>query len=80
MIYNLYAIQDTLVGFNAPFIMVNEDVAKREYNNYLKTTKNTEDLRLFKIGTYDDSTGTIIGEVPKCIVGGVINGTDETKI
>ena len=70
MIYNLYAIQDTLVGFNAPFIMVNESVAKREYTNFLKTSKNPTDMRLFKIGTFDDSTGTIVGIIPEQIMGG----------
>lgn len=70
MVYNLYAIQDTLIGFNAPFIMVNEEVAKREYKNFLETSKNPSDLRLFKIGTFEDETGTIIGEIPKQIMGG----------
>lgn len=70
MIYNLYSIQDVMVGFNAPFVMVNEAVAKREYANWLKTQKNPTDMRLFKVGTFDDSTGTLIGIVPECIVGG----------
>lgn len=70
MIYNLYSIQDTLVGFNAPYIMVNEEVAKREYSNFLKKTPNPTDMRLFKIGTFDDATGTIVGEIPVQIMGG----------
>lgn len=74
MIYNLYSIQDTLVGFNAPFIMVNENVAKREYQHYLETSKNPEDMRLFKIGTFDDASGTIIGKTPTQIMGGKTNG------
>lgn len=60
MIYTLYSIQDTMVGFNAPFLMVNDNVAKREYANFLKTTKNPTDMRLFKIASFDDATGTII--------------------
>ena len=72
MIYNLYAIQDVMVGFNAPFIMVNENVAKREYANFLKSPscKNPTDMRLFKIGTYDDATGTVLPLTPEQIVGG----------
>lgn len=74
MIYSMYAIQDTMIGFNAPFIMVNEDVAKREYNNFLKKNPNAPDMRLFKIATFDDATGTIIPIIPECIVGGGNNG------
>ena len=70
MIYDLYAIQDVMVGFNAPFIMVNENVAKREYNNFLEKTKNPTDMRLFKIGTFDDATGTVLPLTPECIMGG----------
>ena len=78
MIYTMYAIQDTMVGFNAPFIMVNENVAKREYNNFLKAPqcKNPSDMRLFEIGTYDDATGTIVGIIPKQIMGGGNNEID----
>lgn len=70
MIYDLYAIQDVMVGFNAPFIMVNENVAKREYNNFLERTKNPTDMRLFKVGTFDDATGTVLPLTPECIMGG----------
>ena len=70
MIYSMYTIQDVMVGFNAPFIMVNENVAKREYGNWLKTQKNPTDMRLFKIGTFDDATGTIIPITPEQILGG----------
>ena len=70
MIYDLYAIQDVMVGFNAPFIMVNENVAKREYNNFLEKTKNPTDMRLFKVGTFDDATGTVLPLTPECIMGG----------
>lgn len=68
----MYAMQDTLIGFNAPFIMVNEQVAKREYSNFLKSPKckNPTDMRLFKVGTFDDVTGTIVGIIPEQIMGG----------
>lgn len=72
MIYNLYSVQDTLVGFNAPILMVNEEVAKRTYSDYLKSEKcqHPQDMRLFKIGTFDDVTGTILPIVPEQILGG----------
>ena len=74
MIYKLYAVQDTLIGFSQPYIMVNEDVAKRDYKERLKVNPHASDMRLFEIGTFDDATGTIIGETPKCILGGIENG------
>lgn len=77
MIKNIYSIQDTLIGFSDPYIMVNEEVAKREYHNFLKRNPNAPDMRLFKIGTFDDKTGTIISIIPECIEGGGINGEDK---
>ena len=70
MIFNLYAVQDTMVGFGAPYLKVNEEVAKRDYQNFLKVEPARADMRLFKIGTYDDSTGTILPIIPECIMGG----------
>ena len=70
MMYNIFSIQDVMVGFNAPFVMVNDEVAKREYSHFLKTNKNPTDMRLFKIGTFDDATGTILPLTPECIMGG----------
>lgn len=76
MIYKLYAVQDTLIGFSQPYVMVNEEVAKRDYQERLKTNPHASDMRLYKVGTFDDSTGTIIGETPKCIMGGGENGSN----
>lgn len=70
MIYNMYSIQDTMIRFNAPYIMVNEEVAKREYNNFLKKTPNPTDMRLFKVATFDDTTGTVVPIIPEMIMGG----------
>lgn len=77
MIYNMYSIQDTMIGFNAPFIMVNEEVTKREYHNFLKANPNAPDMRLFKIATFDDVTGTVSGITPECIEGGLVHGENE---
>lgn len=70
MIYNLYSIQDTLIGFNAPYIQVNEEVAKREYRNFLKKNPNAPDMRLYCIGQFDDETGTLTSQIPVQIEGG----------
>lgn len=64
MKYNLYSVRDRLVGFNAPFIMPNEEVAKRAFKQRIETDKNAEDLELYRLGTYDDDTGMITPEPP----------------
>ena len=73
MIWNIYSVQDTMIGFGQPYIKVNEEVAKRDYKNFLKVEPNSADMRLFRVGTFDDSTGTIIPIVPECIEGGQVN-------
>lgn len=76
MIHTLYSIQDTMIGFSCPYIMTNEEVAKREYRNFCKKNPNAPDMRLFKVGTFDDESGTVIGVIPECIEGGINNGED----
>lgn len=71
MTYGIYSIQDTLIGFNAPFIMSNDEVAKREYHNYLNNTPNSEDMRLFYLGTFDDTNGKIENVTPVQVEGGL---------
>lgn len=75
MIYKLYAVQDTVIGFSQPYIMINEEAAKRDYLERVKVNPHANDMRLFEVGTFDDSTGTIIGINPECIVVG--GGTHE---
>lgn len=70
MIYKLYAVQDTLVGFGKPFISVNEEVVKRDYLEANANNPHKSDMRLFEIGTFDDSTGTVTGIIPIQILGG----------
>ena len=64
MKYNLYAVRDRLVGFNAPFIMPNEEVAKRAFKQRIEKDPNAEDLELYRVGNYDDDTGIIVSEQP----------------
>lgn len=70
MIYKLYAVQDTLVGFGKPFIGINEEVVKRDYLEANTNNPHKTDMRLFEIGTFDDSTGTVTGIIPNQILGG----------
>lgn len=73
MTFNLYSVQDTMIGFGTPFIKVNEEVAKRDYKNFLKAEPNSKDMRLFRIGTFNDETGIIEPEAPVIIEGGYQN-------
>ena len=67
----MFSIQDTMIGFNAPFVMVNEEAAKRAYVNAEKKDPDSKDKRLFVIGNFDDETGTIEPVTPYQIMGGI---------
>ncbi len=76
MKYGLYSIQDTLIAFNAPYVQVSEEVAKRGYQEVCETNPHSKDLRLFKIGEFDDETGEVKTMIPKQIMGGIEHGKD----
>lgn len=76
MISTVYSIQDVLVGFGQPILSTSEEAMKRDYVNWAKSKPEAEDKRLFKIGTFDDETGTLIPIIPECIMGGVEYGKD----
>lgn len=67
----VFSIQDTMIGFNAPFIMVNEEAAKRAYINAEKKDPDSKDKRLFVIGSFDDETGSLQPVTPYQIMGGI---------
>ena len=57
MKYGIYSVRDVLVGYNNPFLMVNDEVAKRAFIQNTKGKPEATDLELFKLGTFDDQTG-----------------------
>lgn len=61
MKYRVFSVEDTLVGHNAPFIMVSQEVAKREFTNMVKDNPNKDYLKLWEIGTFHEETGLIEG-------------------
>lgn len=77
MEYGLYSIQDTMIGFGSPLIFVNEEAAKREYTNWLKSSKNPTDMRFYKVGKFDDQTGVVESMSPIMILGG---GNNEGEV
>lgn len=72
MTYQIYAVKDALVAYNTPFILLNEDVAKREFRIMLEHTDEIKrkDLSLWKLGTFEDETGTIVPMIPEMVVFG----------
>lgn len=60
----MYSVRDRLVGFNAPFIMPNDEVAKRAFKQRIEKDPNAEDLELYKVGEFDDENGVITEVLP----------------
>lgn len=77
MKYNLYAIQDVVIGFGVPFVKCNDQHAIRDYTNDLKTNPHAADMRLFRIGAFNDETGELEPCLPICLQGGGVNDSSE---
>lgn len=67
---NMYVIFDTKAKFyNKPFYLQNDNVALRAFTDLAndETTdvfKHPTDFQLYKVGTYDDVTATIVSNPP----------------
>lgn len=55
----IYTIKDKLVGYGQPYTKYNEDVAKRDFKNAMANQPIKDDLELYVIGSYDDTTAEI---------------------
>lgn len=73
MRYCLYAVEDVCAGYGDPVTVVKEELAKREFLNRCKKSMNPEDLRLYRLGSYETETGEIFPEKPELILKGVAN-------
>lgn len=74
-VFNIYAVKDELTNkFMEPQFIFDEKEALRLFKYQVNTiplwTMNATDYSLFKIGTYDQATGTIIGIQPEKVIGG----------
>lgn len=74
-IFNIYAVKDELTNkFMEPTFIKDENEAKRlftyQINNIDLWKQNSSDYSLFKIGTYDQGSGTLIGIQPEKVIGG----------
>lgn len=71
----LYAVKDTKTVFWKPFVHHNDLSAQREFANLVNSknelvASNVEDFELWKLGTYDDVTGSIVSQ-PVFICNGI---------
>lgn len=78
----LYVIKDVIVGkFMNPFLMNNDEEAKRAFSQAVNSNQNTtvvvnyKDMQLFGLGDYSEDTGFINSNVYH-----IINGSDVKEI
>ena len=75
MTYNIYTVKDELTGtFLNPSVINSDNEAKRIFKYQVNNTgvwkDNPEDFSLYKVATFDDETGTIVGIKPEKLCGG----------
>ena len=69
----IFAVKDNLVGFNSPYIRMNERVAIREFRTMIddldgKGDHSVFDLGLYCVGTFDLETGVIESHDPQVVL------------
>lgn len=89
MILNIYSLFDQAAeAFTQPFFMHNDGLAIRAFQDNINATdtnvgQHPEQFTLYKLGTYDDTNGSIEPSVPTSIALGqeLVNPTekDNTK-
>lgn len=69
MVYNIYSVRDVKTGFANPFVDVNDESAKRGF--FFAFSQNSSiinfspaDFSLYKIGTFDSSSGSVGSVLP----------------
>lgn len=74
MLTRMYVIKDTKAGvFNTPFFQHTHGTAERAFQDLINDSqssvnKHPEDYDLYYLGTYDDLSGSVVGEAPQHIV------------
>lgn len=69
----IFSVKDNLIGFNAPYIRMNERVAIREFRTMVddlddKGDHSVFDLGLYCVGTFDLDTGVIESHDPQVVL------------
>ncbi|QCS36175.1 nonstructural protein [Capybara microvirus Cap1_SP_147] len=74
MKYEVYAVKDSITGFNQPACELNQAAALRSFKNLINLNEafriNAGDYSLFKIADFDTDTGYCTGIDPVFIVSG----------
>lgn len=69
----IFSVRDSMIGFNSPYIRVNERVAIREFRSMVDELDNKGDqavfdLGLYCVGTFDVETGVIVPHDPQVVL------------
>ena len=69
----IFSVKDNLVGFNSPYIRMNERVAIREFRTMVDNLDNDGDhsvfdLGLYCVGMFDLETGVIESHDPQVVL------------
>lgn len=67
----MYVLRDTLTGYKEPSCFINEDHVKREFANAYKNHPNKDYMQLWKVGTFDTESGTVVAMIPELTMKGV---------
>lgn len=72
----IYSIKDVKIGFNNPFLQVNEEVAIRTFEAAINDERGSfymypQDMELWELGEFNETTGIISANyTPNYIIGG----------
>lgn len=73
---NIYTMRDRKSGiYGNPFISYNDKCAVRDFDAFCNLPHNkylAEDMELYKLGTFDSTTGEIVAYKPEFIKGGEV--------
>lgn len=72
MVYPIYSIRDSLVGYGIPFPCDNDAVAMRHFDSIVKTPGSIYELNknqfdLYCLGEFDTKSGEIKSDVPRYV-------------
>lgn len=71
MIKPMYVVRDTMAGYKEPSLFPNDEVAERDFAISFKEHPLKDYYQLWKVGTYDTESGTVIGIEPELRMKGV---------
>lgn len=83
--YNIYSVYDLKANaYGTPFFKQNDQIAVRDFSNVCLDpnsllSRNPEDFRLVKLGSFNDETAAIESDLPEFIASAVdcCNKSDE---